>query len=75
MAARITSFGPAEELRIVDVDVLILARPSDVLLRVVASGVNAIEWKIQKRRDGQGDRQTPARDARLGMRRRCRGGR
>ena len=46
-AARIESFGPADTLRIVETDMPVIARPSDVLVRVVASGVNAIEWKIR----------------------------
>jgi len=46
-AARITSFGPADALRIVETDKPTLARSTDVLVRVVASGVNAIEWKIR----------------------------
>ena len=46
-AARITSFGPADELRIDDIETPSLSRACDVLVRVVASGVNAIEWKIR----------------------------
>ena len=45
--SRIASFGPAHELRIAEIDKPLLSRPTDVLVRVVASGVNAIEWKIR----------------------------
>ena len=46
-AARIQSFGPAETLTITETETPVLDRPGDVLVRVMASGVNAIEWKIR----------------------------
>ncbi|WP_291988118.1 hypothetical protein [Candidatus Accumulibacter sp. ACC007] len=52
-AARIQSFGPADALRIIETDMPVLARPCDLLVRVVASGVNAIEWKIRSGATGR----------------------
>lgn len=46
-AARIQAFGPAETLSIIETGTPVLDRPGDVLVRVLASGVNAIEWKIR----------------------------
>ena len=46
-AARIASFGKPAALLIVDINRPTLERTSDVLVRVIASGVNAIEWKIR----------------------------
>lgn len=46
-AARIHAYGDASEIRIEDAPLPTLA-PDDVLIRVVATSVNPVDWKIRK---------------------------
>ena len=46
-AARLHAFGPSTEIQVTDAPAPDPLAPHDVLVRVVASGVNPIEWKIR----------------------------
>ncbi|MBC7484710.1 MAG: NADP-dependent oxidoreductase [Rhizobacter sp.] len=52
-AAQLSSFGPPTQLQIVEVSRPEVLEPADVLVRVVTSGFNPIEWKVRSGAMGQ----------------------